>query len=347
MSLIDLILEPTVPPPIVAELSGNHNQDFDTAKEILRLAAENGAGAVKLQTYTADSITLPSKSEAFTVSAGLWAGSTLHELYERASTPYEWHAPLAEYAKSIGIPLFSTPFDEAAVDFLESEIKPEIYKISSFEITHIPLLERVGSTGKPVIMSTGMAEKDEIQEALDALQRNGCDKVVLLKCVSAYPSSTNGYHLRSMITLGREFKCPIGLSDHTLSNEVALGATALGARLVEKHFTRRRSDKGIDSGFSIEPEELRSLADQVRTLHSALGSENIGGTEQDETQRQFRRSIYTSKTVSKGQTFSTDNIQIVRPAHGLAPKYWPQLLGKKAARDLDPYSPLKLNDWIE
>ena len=253
MSLISRIRDCSQAPAIVAELSGNHHQNFDTAKRLIELAAQYGAGAIKLQTYTADSLTLPSKTPEFMVKGGLWDGQSLHELYQQAATPYEWHAPLAKIAKDHGLPLFSTPFDEAAVDFLESEIDPEIYKISSFELTHIPLLERVARTGKPVIMSTGMANEQEIDEAVSALRDYGSDDIVLLKCVNEYPSSADGFNLHSMQTLSTRFDCIIGLSDHTLSNEVALASTALGARIIEKHFTDDRSAGGIDAGFSMEP----------------------------------------------------------------------------------------------
>ncbi len=347
MSLFERISDLSKPPLIVAELSGNHHQCFETAKRIIRLAAECGADAVKLQTYTADSITLPSESEEFRLDSGLWAGSNLYALYQKASTPYEWHAPLAEYAASNGIPLFSTPFDEDAVGFLETAINPEIYKISSFELTHLPLLVRVGETRKPVILSTGMAEQEEIKEAVDTLATNGCPEIVLLKCVSAYPSKPDGFHLRSMNTLARVFERPVGLSDHTLSHEVALGATALGARVIEKHFTDNRADGGVDAAFSLEPKELSSLVSQVHNLHSALGSETIGRTEQDGDQLRFRRSIFTSQPISKGQLLSASNLKIVRPAIGLPPKRWSELMGKKASRDLEPFIPLKEGDWID
>ncbi len=347
MSLIDHISDPSKPPLIVAELSGNHHQCFDTAKQIIKLAVESGANAIKIQTYTADSITLPSRSDEFILRSGLWKGRSLHELYQEASTPYDWHVPLSNYANSIGVPLFSTPFDEEAVEFLESSINPEVYKISSFEITHIPLLKRVAATGKPVILSTGMAEEIEIEEAVETLRAIGDGNTILLKCVSEYPSSNDGFHLRSMTTLATKFKCLVGLSDHTLTNEVALGATALGARVIEKHFTNSRRDRGIDSAFSLEPQELQTLVSQVHALHSALGSEQIGGTEQDAHQLIYRRSIYISRPIAKGELLSKENIKIIRPALGLAPKFWDQIIGRPASKDLQQYSPLKSGDWLE
>lgn len=346
MSLIDHISDPSKPPLIVAELSGNHHQCFDTAKNIVKLAIENGADAVKIQTYTADSITLPSKSKEFILSSGIWKGRNLYELYQEASTPYEWHAPLSEYARSLGTPLFSTPFDENAVAFLESTINPEIYKVSSFEVTHTPLLKRIAETGKPVIISTGMATESEIHEAVEALRSNGCQNLILLKCISEYPSQNDGFHLRSIITLANKFGCQVGLSDHTLTNEVALAATALGARVIEKHFTNSRKDGGIDSDFSLEPQELQLLVNQVHSLHSSLGSDKIGPTKQDAHQLRFRRSIYTSKPIRKGDLLSKENLRIIRPATGLAPRYWNDILGKTASRDIEKYSPLQIGDWV-
>lgn len=346
MSLFDHISDPSKPPLIVAELSGNHHQCFDTAKQIIRLAVESGADAIKIQTYTADSITLPSKSDEFILNSGIWKGRNLHDLYQEASTPYEWHAPLFKYARSLGIPLFSTPFDDNAVEFLESSINPQIYKISSFEVTHIPLLKRVAQTGKPVIMSTGMANEVEIEEAVETLRTNGCQNIILLKCVSEYPSANDGFHLRSITTLANTFNSLVGVSDHTLTNEVAMGATALGARVIEKHFTNSRLDGGIDSTFSLQPQELRTLVSQVHALHSALGSDEIGATKQDAHQLQFRRSIYTSKPIPKGTILSEENLKIIRPALGLAPRNWEEVIGKPASRNLRQYSPLKVGDWM-
>ncbi len=346
MSLIDHIYDLSKPPLIVAELSGNHHQCFDTAKRIIKLAVENGADAVKIQSYTADSITLPSKSEEFLITTGLWKGRNLYELYQEASTPYEWHAPLSIYARSLGIPLFSTPFDESAVEFLESTINPEVFKISSFEVTHTPLLKRIAQTGKPVIMSTGMASESEIQDGVETLRSNGCQDVILLKCVNEYPSTNDDFNLRSMTTLANLYNTQIGLSDHTLTNEVAIGATALGARVIEKHFTNNRNEGGIDSAFSLEPHELGKLVSQVQAIYTALGSSKIGETKQDAHQLQFRRSIYISKTIKKGEVLSGENLKVIRPSLGLAPKYWSEIIGKRASKELIEFSPLKLGDWI-
>lgn len=341
------ISSPEIPPPVIAELSGNHNQNLDTAKNLIQLAAGNGASAVKLQTYTADTLTLPSRSPEFMIKEGLWKGRSLYELYQAAATPYDWHRPLADLARSLGIALFSTPFDETAVDFLESEINPEIYKVSSFEVTHIPLLKRIGQTGKPVILSTGMASLTEIEEAANTLKKNGSGPLVLLKCISQYPSSPDGFNLRSISTLQTRFQCYTGLSDHTLGNEVALGATTLGARVIEKHFTDHRKNGGIDAPFSIEPAELGGLVQQIETLHKSLGSSTVGTTSQEKSQTRFRRSIYIAEEIKAGQTLTKENLKVVRPDGGLEPHYWEQVLGCQAARVLAAHSPLQKGDWIE
>ncbi len=344
MSLFKRVLDASQPPAIVAELSGNHAQNLDTAKRIALAAAEAGADALKLQTYTPDSITLDSDRPEFLVRGGLWNGRRLYELYQQAATPYAWHRPLADCAAGLGLSLFSTPFDEAAVDFLESEIAPELYKIASFELTHLPLLQRVAQTGKPVILSTGMATETEIFDAVETLRSHGCPQLLLLKCVSAYPSEPSGFNLRSMVTLGERFHCPVGLSDHTLTNEVAIAAVALGARLIEKHVTDSRAAGGIDAGFSLEPNELASLVQQTRRAHAALGHPTIGGTEQDAAQIHYRRSIYACRDIAPGERFSAANLRIVRPSLGLAPKHWNTLLGAPARRAIPAGSPLTRED---
>lgn len=344
MRLLDRVLDASQPPLIVAELSGNHNQNLDTAKAIIAAAAEAGADAVKLQTYTPESITLDSDRPEFVVQGGLWNGRRLHDLYGVACTPYDWHAPLAKFSRDLGIEIFSTPFDESAVDFLESAIAPELYKISSFELTHIPLLEKTARTGKPVVLSTGMATQDEISEAVDALKSNGCEHIVLLKCVSAYPSEPSGFNLRSMASISEAFHCPVGLSDHTLSNEVAIASVALGARLIEKHVTDSRAAGGIDAGFSLEPTELADLVQATRRAHAALGSSQIGPSEQDAEQTHFRRSIYAAKDIKTGEILTNKNLRIVRPSLGLAPKHWDSLIGQAAKRDLSAGTPLEESD---
>ncbi len=342
--MIDRILDPTKPPLIVAELSGNHRQDIDLARQLIDAAAKAGADAVKLQTYTPETLTLDSDRPEFVVQDGLWQGRRLHDLYAEAATPYSWHAPLARHARELGIEIFSTPFDEAAVDFLEKAVRPPLHKISSFELTHHPLLERVAQTRKPIILSTGMASQAEIAEAVSILRNNGAGPIILLKCVSAYPSQPSGFNLRSMPALGETFDCPFGLSDHSLDNAVALAATTLGARLIEKHLTHDRSGGTIDSGFSLEPHELASLVQQSRQVHAALGSPAIGPSAQDAKQTHFRRSIYAARDIKAGEAFTSDNLRIVRPSLGLAPKRWKTLLGQKAARDIPFATPLTLSD---
>lgn len=345
MSLIELIRDKSRPPAIVAELSGNHHQDFDTAKRLIELAASNGADAVKLQTYTADTLTLPSSNPEFIVKGGLWDGRSLYELYQEAATPYQWHAPLAKVAKSCGISLFSTPFDEAAVDFLEETIAPELYKVSSFELTHLPLLKRIAETAKPVIMSTGMAALDEIESAADTLARHGAEEVILLKCVNEYPSRADTFNLASMPAMGERFDCKVGLSDHSLGTEVALAATALGARLIEKHFTDDRQAGGIDAAFSMEPRELEELSNRIKVVHSSLGSSNLAKTPLDAAQRHYRRSVYISKDVAKGEMLTPENVKIVRPSLGLPPSNWERVLNRKATRNLKANTPLQGSDF--
>lgn len=344
MPLIDRILDPAQPPLVVAELSGNHSQNLDTAKRIIELATASGAHAVKLQTYTADSITLDSDRPEFIVQGGLWDGQRLYELYQKACTPYEWHAELAAFAKSLGIPLFSTPFDEAAVTFLEESIAPELYKIASFELTHLPLLKEVAQTGKPIILSTGMATEEEIEDAVSTIRNTSSSPVVLLKCVSAYPSEPADFNLRSMQTLADRFQCPVGLSDHTLSNEIAIASVALGARVIEKHLTDRRDAGGIDAGFSLEPEELASLVIQSRRAHESLGSSTLGCSIQDSKQTHFRRSIYAAMDIKEGETFTAKNLRIIRPSLGLEPKHWESVLGQTATRNIPAGSPLNASD---
>jgi len=344
MTLIDRIEDASQAPAIIAELSGNHNGSYENAEKLLEAAAQAGADAVKLQTYTADSLTLPFDSPDFIVDGELWKGRSLHELYKIAATPYEWHKPLAEKAKALGIEMFSTPFDESAVAFIEETLAPPLYKIASFEVTHLPLLKRVAETGRPVIMSAGMATEEEIEEALTTLDSNGCPKTILLKCVSAYPSKPEDFNLNSMSAQAKRFGRIIGLSDHTLGNEVAIAATALGARIIEKHFVLDRNAGGVDAAFSIEPTELKNLIQSVSITHAALGSPTIGPTRQDRSQLKYRRSIYIAQAIAKGDIFTESNLRIVRPAFGLPPKRWTSILGKSAAKDLEPGSPLTDED---
>ncbi|MGH8018557.1 MAG: pseudaminic acid synthase [Opitutaceae bacterium] len=331
-------------PFIIAELSGNHQQRIDNAFRLVDAAAEAGANAVKLQTYTPDTITLPARTKHFRAGEGLWDGRYLHDLYGEAMTPWEWHAPLAAHARERGLICFSTPFDETAVDFLEREMRPPLYKIASFEMNHLPLLRRVAATRKPVIMSTGMATENEIASAVRTLKQGGCPALVLLKCVSAYPARADDFNLRALTLLRSRFGAPAGLSDHTLTDEVALGAIALGGCVVEKHLALDRRGGAIDAGFSLEPAEFARLVRAIRTLHAALGKAVLGPSHQDRSQRRFRRSIFVSKKLLRGEKFTADNLKIVRPADGLDPARWDSVLGRAASRPLEAGHPLRESD---
>ena len=329
------------PPFLVAELSGNHQQQLDLAKQLIEKAAWAGADAVKLQTYTPDTITLKSRTVPFQIQSGLWAGQFLHQLYGKAMTPWEWHGELADFAHELGLILFSTPFDESAVDFLEKEVAPPIYKVSSFELNHIPLLRRVGETGKPVFLSTGMATVREIRTACLTLQSAGCGDIVLLKCISNYPADPKDFNLRSLSTLRSIFDTQVGLSDHYLGNEIALGAVALGASVIEKHLTLSRKSGAVDSVFSLEPDEFREMSKSIETLHNALGQTKLEPVSQEKSELRFRRSIFVADSILKGEEFDTANLRIVRPADGMAPILWDSVLGRKSACDLPPGTPLR------
>lgn len=332
-------------PYFVAEMSGNHQHCIEQARALIKCAKKSGADAIKLQTYTADTLTLPIRDENFRVK-GPWKANYLYDLYKVSYTPWEWHEDLAEYASKVGIVLFSTPFDEASVEFVERTLKPPVYKISSFELTHLPLLKKVAETKKPVILSTGMATEEEIKEAVETLRTHGCKQLMLLKCVSAYPAEPKDFNLRSITLLEKSFKCLVGLSDHCLSSSVALGAVALGACLIEKHFVLNRQSGAVDEAFSLEPQEFSSMVQQVKDLHLGLGKPYIGPTSQEIEQGQphFRRSIFVFKDVFKGEILSEKNLKIVRPASGLAPKHWDSILGKKFTRNLKAGSPLRSED---
>lgn len=333
------------PPLLVAELSGNHGGSLDTAKALVRAAAEAGAGAVKLQTYTADTLTLPFDTAPFRIESGLWAGRTLHDLYTEAMTPWEWHRTLADLAEELGLLFFSTPFDETAVDFLEQEIDPPAHKIASFELTHLPLLQKVAATGKPVLLSTGMATAEEIGTAVATLREDGCEQLVLLHCVSAYPAPLEACNLRTIADLAAHFGCLAGLSDHTLGPEAALGATALGAVLIEKHLTTRRADGAVDAAFSLEPAEFAQMARGVGTLHAALGAPSYGPSPEEAGSLRHRRSIFVKADIARGEVLSAANLQIVRPADGLPPARWAEVLGKTAAHPLKAGEPLRAGDF--
>jgi len=320
-------------PYIVAELSANHGGSLARALAVLEAAKNAGADAIKLQTYTADTITIDHDGPEFRIRGGLWDGRRLYELYQEAHTPWDWHAALFAKGRDLGIPVFSTPFDGSAVDFLEG-FDPPAYKIASFEMIDLPLVRRVASTGKPVIMSTGMASTEEIKESVDAFRAAGGQNLVLLHCVSGYPTPVEQSNLRRIPELASEFGCPVGLSDHTLAVEVAIASVALGACLIEKHFTLRRADGGPDSVFSLEPDELRALVHGASAAFVALGTGMPARAEVERENMMFRRSIYVVRDISAGESFTPENVRIIRPGYGLAPRELPMVVGRKARRAL-------------
>jgi pseudaminic acid synthase len=325
---------------LVAEMSANHNQDFEQAVKILRAAKEAGADAVKLQTYTADTLTINVHNDYFRVAGGtLWDGRTLYDLYAEAYTPWEWQPKLKKIADDIGLDLFSTPFDYTSVDFLKT-IEVPAYKIASFELVDLPLIRRIAQTGKPAIMSTGMATLEEIEEAVRTFEEAGGKELALLKCTSAYPALPEDMNLRSIAHLSHVFNLPIGLSDHTLGIVVPIAAVALGACIVEKHFTISRNLAGPDSAFSLEPHEFRDMAEAIRTAEKAVGRVCYGATSEEEKSRPFRRSLFVVADVKAGETFTVDNIRSIRPGYGLHTRYLADILGRTAAKDIPRGTPL-------
>lgn len=328
-------------PFIIAEMSGNHNQSLDRALAIVDAAAAAGAHALKLQTYTADTITLNVRGGEFDISdeGSLWKGRNLHDLYSEASTPWEWHAPIMERARSHGMACFSSPFDETAIDFLETLDVPA-YKIASFENIHLPLIRRAAATGKPLIMSTGMASLAELDEAVAAARQAGCRDLILLKCTSTYPATPANTNIATIPNMLDVFGCQIGLSDHTMGVGVAVAAVALGATVVEKHFTLSRAEGGVDSAFSLEPAELAALVTETGRAWQSLGRVTYGPTEAEKKSLVFRRSIYVAQDMKQGDIFDSRNLRIVRPGHGLPPKLIDSILGKRITRDARKGTPL-------
>jgi len=333
LAIADRWIGPNFPPYIVAELSANHSGSFERALAVMEAAKRAGVDAVKLQTYTANTITIDHDGPDFRISGGLWDGRRLYDLYDEAHTPWEWHAALFAKGRELGVTVFSTPFDDTAVDFLESLDAPA-YKIASFELIDFGLVRRVAVTGKPVIMSTGMASVAEVSESVEAFQRAGGRDLILLHCVSGYPTPAEQANLRRIPALADRFGCSVGLSDHTLGVEVAVASVALGACLIEKHFTLRRADGGPDAAFSLEPDEMTRLVRETKSAFSALGT---GAEERAEVEKQsmaFRRSIYVVRDVAAGEVFSSENLRVIRPGYGLAPKHLPDIFGKRASRAL-------------
>ena len=341
MQIADFLIGSSYRPFVIAEMSGNHNQSLDRALAIVDAAAEAGAQAIKLQTYTADTITLDVRGGAFDIgdSDSLWAGKNLHDLYKLAYTPWEWHGPIMERARSHGMACFSSPFDETAVDFLD-ELGVPAFKIASFENNHLPLIRKAAATGKPLIISTGMATLAELEEAVEAARGAGCRDLVLLKCTSTYPATPANTNVLTIPHLRELFGCEVGLSDHTMGVGVALAAVAHGATVVEKHFTLARADGGVDSVFSLEPAEMAALVTETERAWQSLGSVRYGPTEAEKKSLIFRRSIYVAEDVKAGETFDTTNLRIVRPGEGLAPRFFELVVGKTAKRDLRKGTPL-------
>lgn len=327
------------PPYIIAELSANHNGSIDKALASIKMVKDMGADAVKIQTYTADTMTIDSNLSDFTISGGLWDGYNLYQLYQEAHTPFEWHQQLFDYANELGITLFSTPFDESAVDLLESLNAPA-YKIASFELTDLPLIQYVASKGKPMIMSTGMANLDEISQALQCAMESGCSELVLLHCISAYPAPAEESNLKTITDLAEKFGCLVGLSDHTIGPMVPIVATALGATVIEKHVTLSRQDKGPDSEFSLEPEELRELCQQAKLAWQTLGSAGYERKPAEEANARFRRSIYFVEDIEENTVITSQHIRRIRPGFGLPPKHYEKLLGMKTAKAISRGEPV-------
>jgi N-acetylneuraminate synthase len=331
---------PGQPVYVIAEMSANHHQDFEQAVRLIRAAREAGADAVKLQTYTADTLTLDSRKDPFQIRGGtLWDGRTLHELYREACMPWEWHAPLQRVAADEGLMLFSTAYDVSAVAYLES-LEVPLHKVASFELVDIPLIERMAQTGKPMILSTGMASLEEIEEAVTAARRAGARDLALLKCTSAYPAPFDEMNLKGMGLLAERFGVPVGLSDHTMGIAVPAAAVALGACIVEKHFTLSRAVPGPDSAFSLEPHELKAMVDAIRAVERAVGQAVIGPSDREAASRVFRRSLFVARDVRAGELFTAANVRSVRPAHGLHTRHLEQVLGARAARDIEAGTPL-------
>lgn len=339
MSIANRSIGLSEPPYVIAELSANHNGRLETAVKIIEAAKAAGADAVKLQTFTPSTITLDCDTEDFMIRGGLWDGRTLFELYQEAHMPWEWHAPLFEHARRCGISIFSTPFDSTAVDLLE-DLNAPAYKIASFEAIDLPLIKYVASTGKPMIISTGMATLAEIDEAVSAARQAGCRELVLLKCTSTYPATPENTNVRTIPHLRAAFGCEVGISDHTMGVGASVAAVAHGATVIEKHFTLSRADGGVDSSFSLEPDELRALVIETERAWQSLGSVSYGPTGAEQKSLVYRRSIYVAEDLRAGEVLTTRNLRCVRPGRGLPPKYYEMVLGRRVNRDVKKGTPM-------
>ena len=340
------IISQHTPPYIIAEMSANHNGNFDVAKNIIAAAKKAGADALKIQTYTPDTITLNSDLPDFQIQGGLWDGETLYSLYEKAYTPWEWHKPLFEYARELDITMFSSPFDNTAVDLLE-DLNAPAYKIASFEAIDLPLIKYVASTGKPMIISTGMADAEEIQEAIDAARSGGCKELAILHCVSGYPAPSEDYNLLTIPNMKERFGLVIGLSDHTLDNTTAIASVVLGASIIEKHFTLDRNAGGPDDSFSLEPADLIALCHDSKTAWAALGKVDYGRKASEQGNVKFRRSLYFVKDLKAGDIITEDAVRSVRPGFGLAPKFLDEVIGKMVTKDISKNTPVNCDFFAE
>lgn len=340
IKIANSIISENSPAYVVAEMSANHNMDFNRAKEIIKAAKESGADAIKIQTYTPDTITIDSDMPAFRTN-GIWEGRTLYELYGKAYTPWEWQSELQEYAKELDIDFFSSPFDLTAVDFLEAMDVPA-YKVASFEINDIPFIRKIAKLGKPIIMSTGIAYLEDIDLAVRTCRDAGNDNIILLKCISSYPAPYDEMNLKVIPNMKETFGCLCGLSDHSMGTEISVAAVALGAKVIEKHFTLRRSDGGEDSQFSMEPAEFEQMVNQIRNVEKALGHVSYDLNKGQIESRIYSRSLFVVQDIKKGETITADNVRSIRPGIGMHTKYWDEILGKKARCDVKKGTPM---DW--
>ncbi len=335
---------PQYAPYIIAEMSANHNGNIDNAYEIIKSAYAAGVDAIKMQTYTPDTITLNCDSEDFKIRGGLWDGRTLYDLYQEAYTPWEWHKPLFEHARKLGITIFSSPFDNTAIDLLE-DLNAPAYKIASFEAVDLPLIKYAASTGKPMIISTGMADAEEISEAIEAAREGGCKELAILHCVSGYPAPSEDYNLRTIPDMIERFGLVTGLSDHTLDNTTAIASVALGASIIEKHFTLDRSGGGPDDSFSLEPTEMAALCHGAKTAWAALGKVDYGRKSSEQGNAKFRRSLYFVKDLQANEVITPDAVRSVRPGFGLPPKYFDTVIGKRTVRAIASGTPVDAQDF--